>query len=422
MRFVSLLTIAGVLMQGAAADDRLGVATHFEQSWSASSVIPAIPASGASYVRDDLYAGGQNTGGRAGDSGWEYPAGSYHVPGYDAAWMTLAHQNGLRVVGVLGPNGNYTNPYDPVAMANLAAFIAGSGLVDVLEVLNEPNNTPPFNSGASGQAAYVQLLSGVYKAVHEATGAAVQVIGTDFQGSYELQVLALKPQCDGIVYHPYPPQLIVPEQVYEPPYGDYQTWVAMVKAATNLPIWETEWGVGTAQSISEYSQAVFHSRRLLMALGAGVQHTFVYDFKDENDDLNSYYYMSGIVRASLAPKQSFWAIQRVVSTLYQCVPQSTNVQLLASSGFNAGDFKSVLFQGPNGKTVAAVWVGNQYPNPGPSGMATISFHVVGPGASVLAINAINGGQYIPVSHSDSNWNYTVNNMSINGEPQLIIVH
>jgi hypothetical protein len=392
-------------------DDRLGFATHFEQNagWNPTTVPPLIASSGAGWIRDDLYAGH-----------WETSPGIYTIPAFDKTWMQAAHGQGLKVVGILGPNGNYpSNPYDPTAMSNLAVWIAKSGLVDVLEVLNEPNNIAPFNKGKTGLQAYVTLLNAVNSSVHAAIPS-VAVIGTDFQGDNELSVLTMGIQCDGVVYHPYPPTAIIPEQVYEPPFSDYQAWVKAVQAKTSLPLWETEWGLGTAKSIAENDQAIFDARRLLMAFSLGVQHTFIYDAKDASDDTTSYYDMSGVMRASLEPKQAFFTIQRLLGALGGFSPVSSGVILISSNGFTSSDFKGVLFASGQ-TTIAAVWIGNHYPSVPLLGTVTISFHVTGPGASSRFLDPVSGAIYPVASHSDSRRVLTVNNMAISGVPQLIIV-
>jgi hypothetical protein len=77
-----------------------------------------IASTGVSYIRDDLYAGS-----------WEPSTGVYVQPSRDMGWLTATKANGLKVVGILGPNWHYQDNYDPVAMSNLAAWIAKTGLV-----------------------------------------------------------------------------------------------------------------------------------------------------------------------------------------------------------------------------------------------------------------------------------------------------
>jgi hypothetical protein len=50
-------------------------------------------------------------------------------------WLKAAKANGLKVVAILGPNWHYKDNYDPVAMSNLAAWIAKTGLVTALRIL-----------------------------------------------------------------------------------------------------------------------------------------------------------------------------------------------------------------------------------------------------------------------------------------------
>jgi hypothetical protein len=49
-------------------------------------------------------------------------------------WLNAAKANGLKVVAILGPNRHYKDNYDPVAMSNLAAWIAKTGLVTAFEI------------------------------------------------------------------------------------------------------------------------------------------------------------------------------------------------------------------------------------------------------------------------------------------------
>jgi hypothetical protein len=65
-------------------------------------------------------------------------------PARDIAWLNAAKANGLKVVGILGPNWHYKDNYDSVAMSNLAAWIAKTGLVTAFEITNEPNNAYVF--------------------------------------------------------------------------------------------------------------------------------------------------------------------------------------------------------------------------------------------------------------------------------------
>jgi hypothetical protein len=130
--------------------------------------------------------------------------------------------------------------------------------------------------------------------------------------------------------------------------------------------------------------------------------------------------MYGVVRDYLAPKQAYFTLQRLASNLAGCTAQPGNVNLLSSSGFNSADFKSVLFQGPGGKTVAALWIGNHDIYLPLSGTVSISFHLAGGAGSHYALNVVSGNSF-PLPSLDSNYTFWVNNLQISDEPVLIFV-
>jgi hypothetical protein len=138
MRLLAILSVAIGCITAYAGDDRFGFATHFEQGWPSSPVMQDIASSDVSYIRDDLNAGS-----------WETSPGVYVRPSWDMGWLNAAKANGLKVVGILGPNRHYKDNYDPVAMSNLAAWIAKTGLVTAFEVTNEPNNAYASYEGST---------------------------------------------------------------------------------------------------------------------------------------------------------------------------------------------------------------------------------------------------------------------------------
>src|SRR5215471_12214857 len=121
-RLLIVLAITVVCVTLHAGDDRFGFATHFAQGWPTNPDMLDIAAAGVSYIRDDLNAGN-----------WEPSAGAYVLPSSDLAWLTAAQANGLKVVGVLGPNSLYADNYDPTAMSKLATWIAKTGLITAFE-------------------------------------------------------------------------------------------------------------------------------------------------------------------------------------------------------------------------------------------------------------------------------------------------
>jgi hypothetical protein len=86
-------------------------------------------------------------------------------------------------------------------------------------------------------------------------------------------------------------------------------------------LWHTEWGYSTVQAkpgkpgMSEETQAVYILRRLLESEAAGVEHTFIYDFKDDGADPYSNEQNFGLIHNNLSPKQSYFALRRLTGLI-----------------------------------------------------------------------------------------------------------
>jgi hypothetical protein len=212
-----------------AGDDRFGFATHFEQGWPTSPDMQDIAAAGVSYIRDDLNSGN-----------WEPSLGVYLLPSSDMAWLNAAKANGLKVVGILGPNSLYKDHYDPTAMSNLATWIAKTGLITAFEITNEPNNAYAAYEGPTWESKLVTLTNAVTAAVH-AINPSIKVIGLGAQGTQIFAMLAMGTTMNGVVYHPYGNGYgFIPETTYEWEWRVYAPWIQALSAKTNLPKWETE--------------------------------------------------------------------------------------------------------------------------------------------------------------------------------------
>lgn len=410
-------------------DTRFGFATHFAQGWS-TSLMPLIAATGCAYIRDDLSTGG-----------WEPTPGTYAIPTSDKTWIDSAHANGLLVLGIISKNNSYASgdPYDATFMANRAKFIAQSGLVDVIEVVNEPNNDfQTVEGSANWESKLAALTTAVTNAVNSVSST-VQVIGLGAQGNQIISILG-STTVDGIVYHPYDNDngtvgTFIPETVFEGSFTNYEGWLGNIMAATPLPLWETEWGTQTVTGFSEDNQACFLVRRLLIAMALAVDHTFIYEFKDNNStDLYGVYNQAGTTaKASYAVVTRFIsAMQGVVGTRSAAVPASSGfanrsfgVTINSVANGNTAQAYAYLLTGPL-KTIVATWLGNTSPtNPPASTTTSITFTVNSPysiaGSSVL--NPI-AGTSVPLSTfttSVSGTSLTVSGLPISDHPSLIIL-
>lgn len=275
-----------------AGDDRFGVATHFQQGW-ATSLMPSIKALGVGYIRDNI------------SGNWQPTPCHYAVPKTGIGWMYAAQQNGLKIVLILGSNG------DSVAVSNLAVCVARSGLVNALEIVNEANNVPVFK-GSVGETLLVKVTNAVRAAVHKAVGNKVQVIGLDEQGSQIFYMLSLNPVIDGLVYHPYATDDVSPATAYEWPYLTYSGWLEVLRPKTNLPLWETEWGFKGSSTDARYTYTLQASRivaRLQMTQAAHIEHTFIYEFKDNGVE------NFGLCDNSGNPKPAYYAVKQFIASL-----------------------------------------------------------------------------------------------------------
>jgi hypothetical protein len=407
-KLLAVLSVAVSCTTAYAGDDRFGFTTHFEQGWPPSPVMQMIAATGASYIRDDLYAGS-----------WEPSTGVYVQPARDMAWLNAAKANGLKVVGILGPNWHYKDNYDPVAMSKLAAYIAKTGLVTAFEITNEPNNAYASYEGSTWEAKLAALTNAVTAAVHT-VNPSIQVIGLGAQGTQIFDMLAMGTLMDGVVYHPYSDGYgFIPERVYEWQYRDYGNWVQVLSSKTRLPKWETEWGVGTTSTFTNTNQAEFIARRLLQEAGLGVEHSFIYEFQDNGPELY------GVCSSNpTTPKIGFYLVQRIISTLAGVQGGTSFVTVNSVANGDFAEVKAFAYQGSINKTVVAFWFGYHDPRTPPAASTCqLTFNVPHPYTQPYVMNAITGTQ-IPLSSyswSQSGTQFTVGGLPISDQPQIIVM-
>jgi hypothetical protein len=406
LRILAVLSTAGACMEAHAGDDRFGFATHFEQGWPSSPVMQAIASTGVSYIRDDLYS-----------INWETSRGVYVRPAFDMQWLTAAKANGLKVVAILGPDKNYVDNYNPAAISNLAAWIAGTGLVTAFEITNEPNNTYASYEGPTWETKLATLTNAVTVAVH-AVNPLVQVIGLGGQGTQIFDMLAMRPALNGVVCHPYANGNYIPETTYEWEYLDYGTWIGVLESKTALPRWETEWGIGTAAMFTNTNQADFIARRLLQESGLGVEHSFIYEFKDNFSELY------GIDSSTpMTPKPAFYVVQRIISTLAGVQGGTSFVNVNSVANGDSIDVKAYAYQGPN-KTVVSVWFGNhEVGSPPPTSTCKLTFTVAHSHAHSYVVDAMTGTQ-VPISSylcSQNGSQFSIAGLPISDQPLMIVM-
>jgi hypothetical protein len=350
---VCLLAIAPVVQTQAAAekkfarDDRIGICTHFAQNWPVEVLMPMIARSGAGWIRDDF-----------GWAGMEPTPGNYQIPAKAKNWIQAARRAGLKIDLILSyGNPAYADRYDPVAYAKAAGWLARELANDVqaIEILNEPNNfgfrdlyggqwngNEPHGAVSPYVQKYVELLNAAAKEIKLANPHMTVIgLGAPAPASFRMIALGLAPEVDGLTDHPYAGKLPETVQYAGTPFflqrdgiatadanGTLVSQVAMFRAQAKKwnateKLWHTEWGFATVSAnpekhkpaVSEETQAIYTLRRILESEAIGVEHTFIYDFKDDGTNPLSDYDNFGLVKIGRVPKLAYFALQRVTSVL-----------------------------------------------------------------------------------------------------------
>lgn len=368
-----------------AGDTRFGFATHFQQGWS-TSIMPAIAATGAGWIRDN------------------YLSTDYYY--------SAAHNAGLKVCVIIGSASEAVN-----AVTN--------GWADAIEVLNEPNNQYASQDGPNWESDLVTLTNSISAAVHLAKQG-IPVIGLGAQGSEITNMLAMGPTIDGLVYHPYPytnsQNLAVPEWIYTlDVHLAYDPWVRYLRTKTSLPFWETEWGdwadIAPNTKYPYWAQADFIARRMCQAAGLGVEHSFVYEYQDNGSE------DFGITSTGQIQKPSYSVIQRLIGIFSGVKYSGYPITINSFSGVSASDIFAYSCQGPV-KTVAAIWIGNHSAETPPAyGVATFTFTDPSPHHNSYVMDAVTGkwtgiSGYYHYSQTGNQFTITV---PISDHPVMIVL-
>jgi hypothetical protein len=444
------LLIAAICARAAAApetvarDDRIGICTHFSQGWSVKELMPLIARSGAGWIRDDL--------------NWadlEPTPGNYQIPSKARGWIQAAREMGLKIDLILAyGNPAYADHYDTDAYAKAAGWLARALANDVqaIEILNEPNNfgfrdtyggqwngNEPNGSVSPYLQKYVQILNAAAKEIKLANPHMTVIgLGTPAPASFRMIALGLAPQVDGLTDHPYGGRL--PELIPYPARSDFlqrdgiatadadgtlASQVSMFRAQARKwgateKLWHTEWGYATAPAkdgVPEETQAVYILRRLLESEGIGVEHTFVYDFKDDGENF-------GLIRNDLLPKQSYFALQRVTgllagmgtaSSAKQARIENNSVVKQEGLGYRCHTFSSSDEQ----RTVVAFWEARPWNANATTGNVVITLPLTREPRQVFLYDLLSGKQ-VETPWKRSEQNRISMTVSISGAPKLII--
>jgi hypothetical protein len=387
-------------------DPTVGVCTHFAfggPDWSPATVVPLLANLNVGWIRDELY--------------WarlEKQPGVYVMSAESLAWINAVHAAGIKI-DLIFDNSNpiYPNKYDPHAYTRAAAWVAGQlkGKIDAIEILNEPENfgfsvqydheqawsgLRSDGTVATYVGKYVELLNLAAKAVR-AANPDLKIIGLGCSPGANFHALAMgiDPHVDGITDHPYSPHSmpeLVPfagtpstlkrDGVYTADAkGTFVSQVRMYRARSaqfNGPreLWQTEEGWPTYRplnpftfyaGVSQDGQARYLLRRLTEARGLGVDHSFIYDFRDDGtspgDNVDHY----GLIDFHNVPKLSYAAVQRFCAAMAGAAPApaiTTRVSLDApppASFFGGSDLagadalRSYSFHNVHGDVLLALW-------------------------------------------------------------------
>jgi hypothetical protein len=224
--------------------------------------------------------------------------------------------------------------------------------VPAWQVWNEPN-LEHFWANPNPQH-YATLLKATYAAIKRADPEALVVWGATSRLDWEFLRPALA-QADGkfdvIAIHPYgygdprAPEAYIPDAIEE------LRRLLRAHGVGDRPIWFTEWGWPThrgPRGISNRQQGQYIARAHILALHAGLQRSFWYEFQErkEADEENEDAF--GIVEYDLRPKPAYVAYRTLIAAR---PPGSEPVD----SPWKTGLVYHPAWKRPDGKTVHAVW-------------------------------------------------------------------
>jgi hypothetical protein len=414
---IVLLLIPLIAQIAYCRDDRLGVDTHFSQNWDANALMPLIAQCEFGWIKDDIYW-----------SECEKTKGVYQIPGKVQNWINLATRSGLKIC-VCIPYGNdlYADPYDPLAYAQFASWLAQkfAGKIQAIEVCNEPNNN--FHSKESDWwHRYVNLLNVSAHAI-KAVNPQLTVIGLGANPSedYGMMAIGISPLVDGLTAHPYGWGVLgmMGSQSFPAFVNEWRANARKYNTTTSM--WLTEWGNSTFTLpggfvVTEQMQAQWEAARLIESHALGVEHSFIYVFKDELDDPSSNYDNYGLIHTNLAPKQALGTINRVSKLLEGLKPNPQSPQTYdVPPHFVWKDYRAYRFDAADGtKSVIALWQASAQ-----SSVVGLKIHK--PGAKTVTLYEPASGRETRVSLTrdlqDPGSGMLAMHVSVSDTPRLLVI-
>jgi len=379
--------------------------------------MPLIARSAFGWIRDDIYW-----------NEFEKAKGVYQVPSKVQNWIDLANQNGFKICACIA-RGNelYADPYDPAAYSRFSAWLAQkfAGKIDAIEICNEPNND--FQSKETDWwHKYVNLLNVSAQAIKAANPHITVIgLGANPNEDYGMMAVGISPLVDGLTDHPYGWGILglMGSQSFPSFVNEWRTHAR--KYNTTTAMWLTEWGNSTFTLpngfvVTEQMQAQWEAARLIESYALGVEHSFIYVFKDESDDPHSNYANYGLINTNLTPKRALGTINRVTKLLAGLKPDSQLPRTYdVPSNFVWQDYRVYRFgAGDGSKALIALWQASH------QGSA-VSLNIHQPGAKTVTLCDLVSGKQTPLSFSwdlnDQNRETVVTRLSVSDTPQLLLI-
>jgi hypothetical protein len=423
--------------------------------------MPLIARSGVGWIRDEL--------------GWgalEPIPGKYQIPLQTRVWIAAARQAGLKIDLILSyGNRAYPDHYDTAAYAKAAGWLARelAGEIGAIEILNEPNNfgfrttyggawngKEPNNAVSPYVRKYVEIVNAASKEIKLSNPQMTVIgLGAPPPASFRMIALGLAPELDGLTDHPYSGANQIPEII---PYaatpvmlirdgiatadaqGTFTSQVSMFRAQAKQwgstdKLWHTEWGYSTIEAkpekrqrtLSQETQAVYIVRRILQSDGVGVEHTFIYDFKDDGTDPYSDYENFGLVKSDRSPKTSYFAVQRVTGLLagMPTAPpdQSASVESDQTSQKEGLGPQCYTFASPDRQLRAvAFWIAKPWETSQGMSEAVVNLPLAKDPAHLIVCDLLTGKE-TPVTWKRSGNDGRISiAVPLSATPQLLMVH